>query len=62
MRQSGWVAKGGLEFRVHPWIGVAGEVAYLSVKGVLGDSGLSQVFNERDLGGTSVRVKVLVGR
>ena len=62
VRQSGWVAKGGLEFRVHPWIGVAGEVAYLSVKGVLGDSGLSQVFNERDLGGTSVRVKVLVGR
>ncbi len=58
----GFVAFGGVEVRVHPWIGIGVEAQFTRIHGILGDAGTSQAFGETDLGGTAVRVKVLVGR
>jgi opacity protein-like surface antigen len=59
----GFVANGGVEYRLHRWVGVAGDVQYTHVPGILGDSGtVSGQANENDLGGLSVRLKVIVGR
>jgi outer membrane protein with beta-barrel domain len=52
----------GAEVRVWRWIGAAGEVRYRRAPGVIGDSGVSREFNEKDLGGTNVQVKLIVGR
>jgi hypothetical protein len=41
---------------------VAGEVQYTSVPDAIGAGGLSEEFDEKDLGGTIVRVRVLIGR
>jgi outer membrane protein W len=59
---AGFVLFGGAEFRVHRWVGVGVDVEYTHVTGILGAAGVSQAFGEQDLGGTSVRVKILVGR
>ena len=59
---AGFVVLGGVEFRVHRWVGVGVDAEYTHVTGILGAAGISQAFGEHDLGGTSVRVKILVGR
>jgi hypothetical protein len=59
---AGLAVLGGIEYRVHSWVRVAGEVAHTRVKGVLGNGGISKDFGEDDLGGTAIRLKVLVGR
>jgi len=70
---SGFVFEGGLEYRVHRWVGVAGDAHYSHVPGILGTGGASQVFaggtipgaigaHESDLGGWAARLKVVVGR
>jgi opacity protein-like surface antigen len=61
-RHVGYLAVGGAEFRVHRLVGIAGEVQYTHIPGVLGLGGLSKDAGEDDLGGTAVRVKVIVGR
>ena len=61
-RHVGFVANGGAEFRVHRWIGVALDVQYTRVPGILGQGGVSQQAGENDLGGVAGRVKVVVGR
>ena len=61
-RHSGFVVNGGAEFRVHTWIGLAVDVQYSQVKGILGTGGVSQQAGESDLGGIAARVKVVVGR
>jgi hypothetical protein len=53
---------GGVEFRAHRWVGVSVDVHYTQVRGILGSAGISKEFGEDNLGGTAVRVKVLVGR
>lgn len=53
---------GGVEFPLGSHLSLALEGQYQSVGGVLGDTGVSQSFNESDLGGTSVRVRVLFGK
>jgi opacity protein-like surface antigen len=50
----------GAEFRIWRWIGVGGEVRYRAVRDALGEGGVSQEYDESDLGGTSVRVRVIV--
>lgn len=60
--QIGFVVMGGAEVRLHRWVGVAVDAQYTRVSGILGDAGISKEFGEKDLGGTAVRVKVLVGR
>lgn len=61
-RFNGFHLLGGAEVRVSTWIGVAGEVVWTSIPNGLGDSGASQAFDETNLGGTAIRVKVVVGR
>lgn len=61
-RFNGFHVLGGAEVRVARWVGVSGEVAWTSVPDALGESGVSAEFGETDLGGTSIRLKVTIGR
>jgi hypothetical protein len=61
-RRSGFVLNGGAEFRLHRWIGLAADVQYSHVPGILGQAGLSQQAGETDLGGVAGRFKLVVGR
>jgi opacity protein-like surface antigen len=57
----GYLAVGGVEFRVSRWIGISGDAQYTYVPGILGISGISQDANEKDLGGIAARFRVIVG-
>lgn len=61
-RYSGFHVVGGAEVRLHRWVGLAGEVMWTSVADGLGEGGASKAFGDDNLGGTSVRLKVLIGR
>jgi len=58
----GYLVVGGAEFRLHRWVGVGVDAQYTRVTGILGSAGLSQAFGEDNIGGTALRVKVMVGR
>ena len=62
VRHAGVVANGGAEFRLQRWVGLAIDVQYTHVPGILGTGGLSQQAGESDLGGVAARVKLVVGR
>lgn len=53
---------GGAEYRVNPFMWLAGEVQWTTVPDALGQVGIGQTFGETNLGGTTFRVKVLIGR
>ncbi len=60
---TGFVAMGGVEIRLHRWVGVGVDAQLTRVSGILGSAGtVSGAFGENDLGGGALRVKVLVGR
>jgi opacity protein-like surface antigen len=61
LRQVGYLAVGGAEVRVHRWVGVAADVRYTHIPGILGEDGLSKDADEKDLGGVAIGVKVIVG-
>jgi opacity protein-like surface antigen len=61
-RHSGYLAVGGAEVRVHRLVGIAGDVQYTRVPGILGNGGISKEAGENDLGGITVRFKVAFGR
>jgi opacity protein-like surface antigen len=61
-RHTGYLAVGGVEFRLHRWIGASVDAQYTHVMGILGTGGISQEAGEKDLGGIAARVKVIVGR
>jgi outer membrane protein W len=61
-RHTGYLVNGGAEFRVHRWVGLAVDVQYSHVPGILGDAGVSQQAGESDLGGVAARVKLVIGR
>jgi opacity protein-like surface antigen len=61
-RFTSYHAVAGMEYAVSRWLFVAGEVRYAAVPDALGAPGISADFDESDLGGFSVAVKVLVGR
>ena len=61
-RHVGYLAVGGVEFRLHRWVGASIDAQYTHVPGVLGEGGLSKDAGERDLGGIAARFKVIVGR
>jgi hypothetical protein len=54
-------AFGGAEFGVSRWLGIAGDVRYRSVSGLLGEGGTSEALQQKGFNGTSVSVRVLVG-
>jgi opacity protein-like surface antigen len=61
---TGYHLLGGAEFRIAEWIGAAGEVQWATVPDALGQdpNGVSSEFDETDLGGVTVRMKVVIGR
>ena len=61
-RFNGYQVLGGLEYRLHRMFGVAGELQYTTVPDAIGEGGLSAEFNEKDLGGVIMRVRLLLGR
>jgi len=54
----------GAEFRLTGWLGVAAEAQWTTVPDALGrnPNSVSAAFEETDLGGTSVRVRLVIGR
>jgi opacity protein-like surface antigen len=58
----GYLVVGGIELRLHRWVGVGVDAQYTRVTGIIGSAGISQQFGENNLGGTALGVKVLVGR
>ena len=61
-RETGFVVNGGVEVRLHRWIGAAADAQYSRVRGILGSGGISQQVGDDDLGGVAVRFKLIVGR
>jgi len=62
LRHTGYLGNGGIEVRLHRWIGLASDVQVTHVPGILGRAGISKDANENDLGGIAVRVKAVIGR
>jgi hypothetical protein len=60
-RHTGYHILGGAEFPVLRWMSIAGELQWATVPNALGESGVSAVFGEKDLGGTTFRFKVIAG-
>ena len=61
---TGYHVLGGAEYRVSRLVGIAGEAEWATVPDALGQNALSvsAAFDETDLGGFSVRVKLVIGR
>ena len=58
----GALVRAGAEFKILKWIGAGGEATWSSLPDALGEGGVSQAFKETDLGGTSFRFLITVGR
>jgi len=61
-RYGGYHLRGGAEFKITRWLGVAGEAAWTTVPDAIGSGGVSEAFNDTNLGGTSIRARITVGR
>ena len=61
---SGYQVAGGAEFRLARWLGAAAEAQWSRVSDGLGqdDNSVSKTFDDTDLGGTTFRVKVIIGQ
>lgn len=61
---TGYHLLGGVEVRLQRWIAAAGELQWSTVPDALGQdpNGVASEFDETDLGGVTVRVKVVIGR
>ena len=61
-RFTGFHVMGGAEYAVSRWLAIGGEVAWASIPDALGQGAVSAAFDEDNLGGTTVRLKISVGR
>jgi opacity protein-like surface antigen len=59
---AGLILEGGIEFRLHRWVGVAADGHYTYVPGILGDAGISKDVAEKSLGGIAARIRIIVGK
>jgi opacity protein-like surface antigen len=61
---AGFHAIGGAEWRLSRYVAVAGVARWMTVRDALGDEATSvaRVFDEHDLGGFDLRVRIVVGR
>jgi len=59
---TGFYAAGGLEIPLTKWFRLRGEARYTSIPNALGAAGVSVDFNETDLGGIAVAVKLAIGK
>jgi opacity protein-like surface antigen len=60
--KSGGLFLAGVDVAVLRWVHAGAEYRYRSVKGVLGTGGVSDAFNENQLGGYAFALRVSVGR
>ncbi len=60
--KSGGFFLAGVDVAVMQWLHAGAEYRYRSVKGVLGTSGVSDVFNEDELGGYAFALRISIGR
>ena len=51
---------GGAEIPIWRWFAAGAEVRYRTVRDAIGEDGVSKEFGETDLGGTSVRFRIIV--
>jgi opacity protein-like surface antigen len=60
----GYQITGGAEFRLARWLGAAAEAEWSRVPDALGDddNSVAREFEETDLGGTTFRVRIVIGR
>jgi hypothetical protein len=61
-RYNGFHVVGGAEYAVRRWLAVGGEVSWSSIADALGEGGVAAAFDESNLGGTTFRVKISIGR
>ena len=61
-RFSGYHLLGGAEYRIRRWIALGGDVTWATVPDAIGEGGVSAQFDETNLGGTSIRFKITIGR
>jgi hypothetical protein len=61
-RFPGYHLGGGIEYRLTRWLGLGGELTWTTVPDAIGESGVSAEFDETDLGGTTFRFKITIGR
>ena len=59
---TGFYAAGGVEIPLAKWIHLRGEARYTSIPNALGIAGVSVDFDETDLGGIAVAVKLAIGK
>jgi opacity protein-like surface antigen len=61
---TGYHILGGAEVRIMRWLSAAGEAQWTTVRDALGQdpNAVSTAFDETDLGGTTFRVKIIIGR
>ena len=53
---------GGLEYRVRPGVWIGGELRWRTVPKSLGAGGLGEYYDERDLGGSTFLLKIVIGK
>jgi len=61
-RFSGYHVTGGAEMRLHRWVALTGDAMWTAVPDAIGSAGASRDFEEDDLGGTSLRLRLVIGR
>jgi opacity protein-like surface antigen len=59
---NGYHVLGGAKYQITRRLGVAGEASWTTIPGAIGESGVSEAFDETDLGGTTFRIKITIGR
>jgi hypothetical protein len=53
---------GGADYQAIRWLACGGEIGWSTIPDALGAGGVSAGFEENNLGGVTVRLKVVVGR
>ena len=61
-RHAGLIGVGGVEYRVHKYVGLSGDVAISRVTGLLGQAGISKDLGETNAGGLAARFRLIIGR
>lgn len=58
----GFHVVGGADYQLQRWVAVGGEVAWSSVPDAFGETGAAAALGDDNLGGTTFRVKLTIGR
>lgn len=61
-RKTGFAGLGGVEWRLQRWVALGLEGQYSGVPNAIGKAGISADFNEKDLGGTTAALRIIIGQ